>query len=36
MSDNWLETSIMAARGLAKGAAGERRELSIAAQDGVH
>jgi acetamidase/formamidase len=36
MSDNWLETSIMAARGLAKGAAGERRELSIAAQDGFH
>ena len=32
----WLETSIMTKRGLAKGRAGKRHELSIAAQGDFH
>ena len=34
--DLWLSTSIMAKRGLAKGQAGKRHELSIAAQGDFH
>src|SRR6202165_3559824 len=32
----WLKNSIMAKRGLAKGQAGQRRELSITAQGDFH
>ena len=35
-NDLWLKTSIMAKRGLAKGQAGKRHELSIAAQGAFH
>src|SRR3981081_416230 len=35
-SASWLKTSIMARRGLAKGEAGKRHELSIAAQGDFH
>ena len=35
-SASWLKTSIMAKRGLAKGEAGKRHELSIAAQGDFH
>src|SRR5258708_40157786 len=35
-NEPWLKTSIMAKRGLAKGAAGKRHELSIAAQGNFH
>ena len=35
-SDPWLTTSIMAKRGLAKGQAGQRHQLSIAAQGDFH
>ena len=35
-NDPWLKTSIMAKRGLAKGQAGKRHELSIAAQGDFH
>src|ERR1700692_1332156 len=35
-NDPWLKTSIMAKRGLAKGEAGKRHELSIAAQGDFH
>ena len=35
-NDAWLKTSIMAKRGLAKGQAGKRHELSIAAQGDFH
>src|SRR6202140_825321 len=35
-NDPWLRTSIMAKRGLAKGQAGKRHELSIAAQGDFH
>ena len=34
--DPWLETSIMAKRGLAKGKAGQRHDLNIAAQGDFH
>ena len=36
INDPWLKTSIMAKRGLAKGQAGKRHELSIAAQGDFH
>jgi amidase len=34
--DPWLASSIMAKRGVARGAAGQRREPSIAAQGAFH
>src|SRR6266566_7568421 len=36
INDTWLKTSIMATRGLAKGEAGKRHELSIEAQGAFH
>jgi hypothetical protein len=36
INDSWLKTSIMAKRGLAKGLAGKRHELSIATQGDFH
>src|SRR4051794_41342468 len=36
INDPWLQSSIMAKRGLAKGRAGKRHELSIAAQGEYH
>ena len=35
-NDPWLKTSIMTKRGLAKGQAGKRHELSIARQGAFH
>ena len=36
INDPWLKTSIMAKRGVAKGQAGQRHQLSIAAQGDFH
>ena len=36
IKDPWLKSSIMAKRGVAKGEAGKRHELSIAAQGAFH
>src|SRR5438105_7114474 len=36
INDPWLQSSIMAKRGLARGRAGKRHELSIAAQGDYH
>src|SRR5277367_2478171 len=36
IKESWLTSSIMAKRGVAKGAAGQRHELSIASQGAFH
>ena len=36
INDSWLQSSIMAKRGVARGQAGKRHELSIAAQGDYH